>query len=265
MRVACIQLDIVWEDPASNCARVEQMAQAAAADRARLLVLPEMFATGFSMEADRIAAHAPMIAAFASDLARGSSVWVAAGWAEPGPSRPANTCRLLDPDGVERLVYRKIHPFSLGGETERFAAGETVETIVVDGVRVTPLVCYDLRFPELFRLAAAATDLFLVPANWPERRRDAWRSLLVARALDAQAWVAGANRVGADGHGVGHSGDSAVVDPSGAVIARLEGREGVVVAEVDPAEVARVRDRFGFLDDRRPELYRRLEDARRVE
>jgi predicted amidohydrolase len=265
MRVACIQLDIVWEDPRASCARLEPLAREAAADGARLVVLPEMFATGFSMDAEAIADHAPAIAEFASAAARDLGVWLAAGWAEPGRGKPANTCRLLDPDGVERLVYRKIHPFTLAGEPERYAAGDSVTTLEVEGVRVTPLVCYDLRFPELFRVAAADTDLFLVPANWPERRGHAWRSLLVARAIDAQAWVAGVNRVGTDGHGVTHAGDSAVVDPSGGVVAHLAGREGVVAAEVDPEEVRRVRHRYGFLDDRRPELYRRLEDRRRVE
>jgi predicted amidohydrolase len=265
VRVACVQLDIVWEDPEASCARVEPLARTAAAAGARLLVLPEMFATGFSMDAERVAGHASGIATFTAKLARRLGVWVAAGWAEPGPIRPANTCRLVDPDGVERLVYRKIHPFSLAGEPDRYVAGDEVVTIAVEGVRVTPFVCYDLRFPELFRLAADATDLFLVPANWPDRRRHAWSSLLVARALDAQAWVAGVNRVGVDGHGVAHSGDSAVVSPLGEVVAMRSETEGVVTADVDPDEVVRVRRRYGFLDDRRPELYRRLDDARRME
>ena len=265
MRVACIQLDIVWEDPGPSCIRAEPLVRGAAADGARLVVLPEMFATGFSMRAEKMAAHAPAIADFVSSTARELGVWLAAGWAEAGPEKPANTCRLIDPDGVERLVYRKVHPFTLAGEPDRYAAGDTVTTLEVEGVRVTPLVCYDLRFPELFRVAAADTDLFLVPANWPERRGHAWRSLLVARAIDAQAWVAGVNRVGTDGHGVAHAGDSTVVDPSGEAVAHLAGREGVVAAEVDPDEVRRVRDRYGFLGDRRPDLYRRLEDQRRVE
>lgn len=265
MRVACVQLDIVWEDPRATCARVDPLARAAAGDGAQLLVLPEMFATGFSMDAARTAAHAPWIAEYVARLARRHGVWVAAGWAEPGPLRPFNTFRLVDPDGVERLGYRKIHPFSLAGEPERYAAGDDVATVVVEGVRVTPLVCYDLRFPELFRLAADATDLFLVPANWPARRGRAWRALLVARALDAQAWVAGVNRVGTDGNGVAHAGDTAVVNPLGEVVATLADDEGVVTAEVVPEEVARVRRRYGFLDDRRPELYRRLEDGRRME
>ena len=162
-------------------------------------------------------------------------------------------------------MYRKIHPFSLAGEPERYAAGDAVATVVVEGARVTPFVCYDLRFPELFRLAAHDTDLFLVPANWPARRGHAWRALLTGRALDAQAWVAGVNRVGIDGNGVAHEGDTSVVNPLGEVVATLSDREGVVTADVDPDEVARVRRRYGFLDDRRPELYRRLEDGRRVE
>ena len=265
MRVACVQLDIVWEDPRASCARVDPLARSAAAGGARLLILPEMFATGFSMGAARVAAHAPWIAGYVSQLARRHGLWVGAGWAEPGPSRPFNTFRLVDPDGVQRLVYRKIHPFTLAGEPENYAAGDAVTTAAVEGVRVTPLICYDLRFPELFRLAADATDLFVVPANWPARRGHAWRALLAARALDAQAWVAGVNRVGADGNGVAHSGDTGIVNPLGEVVATLSDREGVVIADVAPEEVTRVRRRYGFLDDRRPELYRRLEGARPME
>lgn len=260
MKIAGLQIDIAWEDPETSFSRVVPVAQRAAAEGARLLVLPEMFATGFSMDAERMAARHGEIGRFASALAADLRVWLIAGWAEPGTPRPANSCRVIDPEGNERLVYRKIHPFSLAGEARSYEAGDEVVTFEVEGLRVTPLICYDLRFPELFRLAADRTDLFVVPANWPDRRIHAWRTLLAARALDAQCYVLGVNRVGIDGNGAAHPGASALIDPLGQVVASLSDEVGAVIGAVDAGRVAEIRDRYHFLDDRRPALYRRLGD-----
>jgi predicted amidohydrolase len=257
MIVAGLQLDIAWEDPEENFRRADALAEAAVQAGARLLVLPEMFATGFAVRSEAVPSHAETIRGWLSELAARHGVWVLGGYAEPGDPKPFNSCSLLSPDGDERLHYSKIHPFSLAGEQANYAGGETIQTIEVEGVRVTPFICYDLRFPEIFRAAAADTDLFVVVANWPERRSAAWRTLLAARAIDVQAWLLGVNRVG-ESEGVTHSGDSALVDPMGQVVSELAHQVGTVIGEVDVARVAEIRDRFGFLDDRRPELYRRL-------
>lgn len=257
MIVAGLQLDVGWETPRESFARARVQAARAAAAGARLLVLPEMFSTGFTMNAALAASFAAASREVVVELARGHSVWVAAGLAEPGLERPRNACVVVSPAGDELLTYHKIHPFSLAGEERHFEAGDSLSTVDVEGVRVTPVICYDLRFPELFRIAADRTDLFLVLANWPERRGHAWRTLLKARAVDSQAYVLGVNRVGdADGHP--HRGDSALVDPSGSVLAAVAGGEGLVLGEVSAAEVAESRERFGFLADRRPDVYRRL-------
>jgi predicted amidohydrolase len=255
--VAGLQLDVGWESPGESFARARVQAARAAAAGARLLVLPEMFATGFTMNAELAASFGGASRELVVDLARGLGVWLAAGLVESGRERPRNACLMVSPAGNERLTYHKIHPFSLAGEERHFEAGDRLVTVEVEGVRVTPVICYDLRFPELFRIAAEHTDLFLVLANWPERRAHAWRTLLQARAMDSQAYVLGVNRVGeADGHP--HRGDSALVDPSGAVLASVAGEEGLVLGEVRVEEVVRARERFGFLADRRPDLYCRL-------
>ncbi|MGD9253937.1 MAG: nitrilase-related carbon-nitrogen hydrolase [Holophagae bacterium] len=261
MIVAGIQYDISWENPQENFERVTPLAERAAEMGAVVIALPEMFATGFSMRAHEMAAHAELIREFIEDLAKRLDLWVIGGYAEPGEHLPANACTVVAPDGRETLHYRKIHPFSLAHEHEHFEAGNDVRTVEIAGVRVTPLVCYDLRFPELFRTVARDTDLFVVIANWPSRRAHAWRTLLAARAIDDQAWVLGVNRVGqAEGHP--HRGDTSLLDPWGEVVATLANEPGAVVGEVDAAVIATVRQRFRFLDDRRPELYRRLEDER---
>jgi predicted amidohydrolase len=223
MIVAGVQFDIVWERPEENFRRASDLVVEAVSAGARLVALPEMFATGYSLASPAIADHS-----------------------------------LMAPDGSEVLHYRKIHPFSLAGEHAVFAAGDSIHTAEVEGVRVTPLICYDLRFPELFRIAARATDLFVVVANWPERRSHAWRTLLAARAIDGLAWVLGVNRVG-DAQGVHHRGDSALVNPMGEVVSSLAEETGVVAGEVLPERVHEVREKLGFLDDRRPDVYASLE------
>jgi hypothetical protein len=152
--------------------------------------------------------------------------------------------------------YTKIHPFSFAGEEKVMASGGDVVTWEVEGLRVTPLVCYDLRFPEPFRLAAEETDLYAVVANWPERRRHHWSLLLRARAVENLAFVAGVNRVG-EGGDLRYLGDSALVGPWGETIVSAAEQETVLVADVSPSAVAEARRKFPALADRRPASYRR--------
>jgi predicted amidohydrolase len=261
MKVAGIQMDIAWEDPQENFRRARRMATEAVDQGARLVVLPEMFATGFSMKAKLVAGFAEETQSFLSDLAKELSAFVLAGYGEPADPRPANACSIFDPTGNEILHYRKIHPFTMAGEDVHYLAGKGVETAEVEGVRVTPLICYDLRFPEPFRAAATRTDLFCVLANWPEPRRRHWSLLLRARAIENQAYVMGVNRVGS-GDGLVYTGDSALLDPMGdEVVAAVPSTEEVVIEEVDPSEAIRIRERFGFLYDRKPGLYPSLEQG----
>lgn len=250
LKVTAVQMDIVWEDPPANFTKAAKQAMIAGHRGGGLVVLPEMFATGFSMDAEKVAAYAEETREALSRLAKGAGVWLCGGYAEPGAPKPYNACSIYDPAGTEILHYRKLHPFTLAGEHEHYAGGDSISTVEIGGVRVTPLICYDLRFPEPFRLAAARTDLFLVIANWPEKRRHAWTTLLEARAIENQAFVLGVNRIGIGG-GEPHSGDSALFDPFGEDL----GPTGEVSAEA----VAEARSRFSFLADRRPDLYRSLE------
>lgn len=255
MKVAGIQMDIAWEQPEENFRRAEAKVKQAADEGAGLVVLPEMFATGFSMNAELVAGFAGETRSFLSDVSSRLGVFILAGFAEPGDPMPANAASIFDPSGLEILRYRKIHPFSLAGEDEHFMAGESVETVRVESVRVTPLICYDLRFPEPFREAAATTDLFCVIANWPGSRRYHWSTLLKARAIENQAFVLGVNRVGTGG-GLDYTGDSVLVNPLGEELAAVEpGSEGSCSGEVRPEDVARTREEFSFLRDRRPELF----------
>ncbi len=253
MIIAGLQLDIAWEDPQENFSRATALAERAAAAGARLVVLPEAFATGFSIQSTAMAIHAEAVRSFLGNLAHRLDLWVLGGYVEIGRERPVNACSLVAPDGAERLHCRKIHPFSLAGEADHFEPGDSVSTTTVEGVRVTPIICYDLRFVELFRATAEATDCFIVIANWPFKRGHAWRTLLAARAIDCQAYVLGVNRVG-DAQGTPHRGDSTLVNPLGETMASLADRPGIITGEIDPEIVAQTRERYPFLTDRRPDI-----------
>jgi predicted amidohydrolase len=167
---------------------------------------------------------------------------------------------LLDPAGAERLRYHKMHPFSYAGEDEHYAAGDTLPTVQVGDVRLTALICYDLRFADPFLLAAPDTDIFVVIANWASARRHAWQSLLVARAIECQSYVLGVNRVG-EGDGVEFSGDSALLSPLGETLSSAAQEPALVMGRVSADTVSDVRERYPFLSDRRPGLYRTLRSA----
>lgn len=258
MQLALVSFDIAWEDVPRNLRRAQQQLSRTRDLGATLAVLPEMFATGFSMNASRIA-EAPdgPIQTFLSETAASLGISILAGVAtQSDPTRrPVNEAILTSPSG-ERSRYEKLHPFSLAKEHEHYAGGPRVVTWNVDGIRVTPLVCYDLRFPEPFRVAAPETDLYIVIANWPDKRRAHWQTLLRARAIENVAYVAGVNRVG-DGDGHHYAGDSALISPWGETIVSAAEEETILVANVDASRVEETRARFPFLADVRPEAYRR--------
>ena len=255
MRVALLQLDIAWEDTEASHARAAALLDRAARGGARLAILPEMFSTGFSMRPERVA-QAPGGASerFLRERTRALGLWILASIPEKDGGAPRNVALLVAPSG-EVTRYAKIHPFSFAGEDRVYAGGDAVVTAEVESVRVTPFVCYDLRFPEPFRLAADGTDLYAVVANWPERRQAHWRSLLQARAIENLAYVVGVNRAG-EGDGVRYAGGSAAFSPWGEVLAEAGAAEEVVFCEVDPAVAAKARETFPALRDRRPEAYR---------
>lgn len=254
LRIAAIQHVPVWHDRAATLAALTPTVAAAAAGGARLLVLPELFATGFSMDTDAIAEPEDgPTSTWMRAQAAAHDVWLAGSVPEvrPGDDRPGNVCCLVAPDGVVHR-YAKVHPFIMAGEPDHFRAGDAHLTVDVDGIAVTPTVCYDLRFPEHYRATADRTDLYLVVASWPAARGHHWSSLLVARAIEDQAYVVGVNRCGQDGAGVAQAGRSVVVDPLGHELVRAGDAPTVLTVDVDGDVVARVRRDLPFLSDRRP-------------
>jgi predicted amidohydrolase len=254
MRIAAIQADLVWEDHETNRRRFAERLWAAAGAGAGLVLLPEMFPTGFSMDTDLVAEDADGdTVRWMVEQAATHGVHLAGSMATRPPEGgglPTNRLVLAGPGGVVG-TYDKIHPFSYSGEHERYAAGRSFLTVDVAGVRTTCFVCYDLRFADEFWATAADTDLYVVVASWPRPRREHWTTLLRARAIENQAYVAAVNRVGTDGNDLSYAGDSMIIDPMGNVLASAAEGETILLADVDPDEVVRVRARFPFMADRR--------------
>lgn len=251
MRVVCCQLDIEWENKPANWAKVGRLLLDNPVPPGALLVLPEMFATGFSMNAGQICeGDSSPTEAVLVELAALHRIYVLAGLARLGTrGERVNQAVAFSPEGEVLARYNKMRPFSFGGEGEHYQAGEEVAVFAWGQVMVAPFVCYDLRFPELFRRAVAkGAQLFAVLANWPAVRTAHWVALLQARAIENQAYVAGVNRCGRDPH-QSYSGRSLIVDPLGEIVAEGGGAQALVSGELDLEGLLAWRKEFPALRD----------------
>jgi len=255
MKLSLIQTDIAWNDPQENLRRCSDAACEGLAQGGELLVFPEMFTCGFSLPIGDIAQEAEAVGrSLLADVAHSRGCYVVG--STPEETRPGevfNTAWLYRPDG-SHLSYRKMHLFSFGAETERYSAGGATLTSEICGIRCTFFICYDLRFTIPFFKTAADTDLFVIVANWPSTRREHWLTLLRARAIEYQCYVAGVNRVGSGG-GLHYSGDSAVFAPDGSEICCLPDAVTVRTVEISADSVASWRKQFPALRDRRIDCY----------
>jgi predicted amidohydrolase len=265
LRVALGELDTGWHQPARALDGIERVAVAAAAAGAHLVVLPEMCTTGFTMEASDWAesldgASARRLAAIAAE----QRIWVLAGLSvreesvNGGRDVFHNVAALYDASGRLRATYRKQRMFSYASEHETYEPGDAPVVVTIQGVRVSPFICFDLRFPELFRAVARDVDAMIVIANWPAERRAHWDVMLRARAIENQCFVLGVNRTGAGG-GVRYDGGSAAYGPWGEPllnvgVADRPGGSGqpatpspVDIVTIDTAGVRDVRARYPFL------------------
>ena len=253
MNVACVQFDIAWENKAANYSRVRSLLGAATIPRSSLVLLPEMFATGFSMDVAAIAEEqGGATEQFLADTAREFGVFLLGGVVTRGAGgRGRNECVVFSPEGRLMARYCKMQPFTLGGETACYEAGDAPLLFQCGEISVAPFICYDLRFPELARAVAARhPHLITYIANWPNARLHHWTRLLQARAIENQCYVAGVNRIGNDPR-FQHSGRTMIVDPHGEILADAGSTQGVIQATVDAAGLAEYRRVFPALADMR--------------
>jgi len=249
LRVSLVQGDTRWHDPEGNRAYYGSLV-APLAGRADLVILPETFTSGFSNDAVEGAEDmaGPTIAWMAEQARALDAVLTGSVVIREG-GHVYNRLVWMGPDG-SHAHYDKRHLFRMAREHERYAGGRDRLVVELDGWRILPQVCYDLRFPVWLRnrFDQAARrfeyDLCLFVANWPAPRREAWRTLLRARAIENLAWCIGVNRIGTDGNGLQYAGDSAVIDPVGTVVAELAWSEQVHSVTLDPQRLHDHRERF---------------------
>jgi len=246
LKIAAIQFDIRWEDAKSNRGLLELMMGAYGASD--VIVLPEMFTSGFSTN----------VASIAEDLDGPSVNWmqklaedydcaICGSISTKINTKFVNRFYWVDHHGVQ--YYDKKHLFGYGKEAEVYSPGDQHLVVEYKGWKILPLVCYDLRFPVWSR-NTMDYDLLLYVANWPETRANAWRTLLKARAIENLCYVCGVNRVGVDGLGLKYNGDSAIIDYKGKELDSLEDEEAVLTATIKKQEMLNFRTKFNFLNDK---------------
>lgn len=263
LTITLIQPDLHWEDKAANLQHFETLIEGIREDT-HLVILPEMFSTGFSMRPETLAERmdGPTIAWMRQISARKKVILTGSVIIEE-KGHYFNRLIWMLPNG-QYGVYDKRHRFGYAGEHEQYTAGHKRLIASVNGWKVNLLICYDLRFPVWSRqqlqepMAPEPTgthglepefDLLIYVANWPERRSHAWKTLLQARAIENQAYVVGVNRVGTDGNNIYHSGDSMIVDPLGEVLYHAPKEESIFTSTLQREKIEEVRTRFPFWKD----------------
>ena len=247
MKIYALQFDSRWKDKESNFALVSSLLNERKVSENSLIVMPEMFATGFCLDTDLSSAkETEKTELFLSELAHQMKSWVIGGMTHPSQEarKAFNTAVSYNPQGQKISIYKKLHPIPVLGEDKVHLPGNIVESFAVNSFTVTPAICYDLRFPELFRSALHfGTDLFVVLGCWPQNRIEHWVTLLRARAIENQAFVIGVNRVG-DDQGLEYGGRTMVITPKGEILSDGERMEGVVEAEIKSSSAKQWRKEF---------------------
>jgi predicted amidohydrolase len=254
MKIALIQLNIAWESKEENYKRAELFAKKAAEEKCDVVVLPEMFNTGFSMNVPVIAEDENgQTNSVLSEIAKKYGIYLIAGFSvkKQNEDKARNIAAVYDRNGRRIAAYTKIHPFSFADEDKYYIAGSDPVIFSIDNILCSVFICYDLRFPEVFRKVAKNVQAIFVIANWPASRKDHWETLLKARAIENQCFVIGVNRTGTDGNGIHYSGTSHIFDPSGSDILCGNDKEEFLTGQINPSETAEIRLRFPFLKDMR--------------
>ena len=243
LKVTLIQTSLFWENIESNLSLFDEKIDSIR-DETDLIVLPEMFTTGFSMNAEKLAQEMDGKAAvWLREKSRSRQTDITGSMIIRENGKYFNRLLWAKPDGT-LFHYDKRHLFRMTGEEKVYSAGDRNITVELKGWRIRPFICYDLRFPCWTRNINNSYDVAIFIANWPEKRTSHWKTLLPARAIENQCYVIGLNRVGDDGNGYYHSGDSSVIDPAGIIIFRKQDEESVFTASLSYTALQEYRKSF---------------------
>jgi omega-amidase len=248
MKISIIQSDLLWEDKFHNLGYIGKMISALD-KKTDIVILPEMFNTGFSMKTDQLGEQpAGDTFEWMSEIAEKGNFGLCGSYIVKENDQYFNRFVFVTPE-KKSWFYNKRHLFSMGEEDKFYSPGKERLIFNFRGFRICPMICYDLRFPVWSR-NRNEYDLLIYTANWPDSRRVVWNTLLKARALENQCFVAGANRIGTDGLGIRYSGESVILSPRGELIASADlNSEGVVTGEISLSELSEFRIKFPVLKD----------------
>jgi len=249
MKIALVQYSPEWENPHDSIIKLNSILDKQLSDE-ELIIFPEMTLTGFTMQAEKYAEEIDGLGMlYFMSLARKYKKHIIAGIIEYDEGRIYNSSFHFDGNGIIMARYRKVHPFSMAKEDKFFSAGREPVVTHIDKIKIGLAVCYDLRFPELYRLYGKENvDLLITIANWPVSRIEHWKTLLKSRAIENLCYSVGVNRVGDDPFNK-YNGCSAVFDPAGKELALVEDDEKIITVEIDIEKVKETRDKFPFLND----------------
>ncbi len=252
MKVALVQFSPEWEAPERNVEKLREMLNATNPKGVDLLVLPELTLTGFTMNSKKFAEEIDGISfRFFIEIARKYKCNVFGGLIEKDENKIFNSLIHFSPEGLIMARYRKIHPFTFAKEDKFFDSGDepVISFIGKNKTKIGLTICYDLRFPELYRIyALQGAEIIVNIANWPEQRIKHWDLLLKANAVFSQSVVIGVNRVGSDPYN-NYPGMSMVVSPKGEVVNEISNEEKIIFAEFETEDVTRIRKELPFLKD----------------
>lgn len=264
MVVGLAQMHIEWENKEDNLIKLEEYLRDFSRDKGcddGIILFPEMSLTGFSMNTDVTADRQRETVDICKKLAAKYNISMGVGWVSKENELAKNHYSIIAASGVEILDYVKIHPFAYSGEDKYFEGGNAIYTCKMGDFNVGVLICFDLRFPEVFQHLSDEAELIIVAANWPMARNMHWNTLLSARAIENQCYIAGVNCVGEIG-GQKYSGDSALISPEGVRIIPVRTCEyadggSLMIYNIDN-NVKKIRDNFPVKSARRTDLYRTL-------
>ena len=248
MKTALIQFDTVWEDKQANLEYVQNKILNLP-DAVDLVVLPEMFTTGFTMNPEMVAEEEQgETLQIIQKLALDKQTAITGSWVVKEENNYYNRLFFVFPDGSYQ-TYNKRHLFTLAGEEKVYKPGDEKLIVSYKGWNICLLVCYDLRFPVFSRIVNENYDLLIYVASWPDRRIDAWNALLKARAIENMSYVVAVNRCGTDPSGVAYSGHSQVIDFMGEHIVDPLINEQIYIRELEKNSLQTARQKFAFLND----------------
>ncbi len=248
MRLSVIQSDLAWESKSLNLNNLEKLLLPLTG-KTDMVILPEMFNTGFSMNVSSLSEKADgKTFRWMYDISHSEKFAVCGSYIVNEGKLFYNRWVFVGPEG-EYYCYDKRHTFSMGEEDQFISSGRSRLIFNFCGFRISPYICYDLRFPVWSR-NRKDTDLIIYSANWPKARRDVWNILLKARAIENQCFVAGSNRIGVDGNGITYSGDSSIIDPKGEIVSIADsGLEQCITADISIEDLMEFRKKFPVLND----------------